>query len=268
MNTLRGGAPLRAATPPDPNLAPRVLVAVRDQTDRHNLETALRASVFTVRATTDITAAEVLLQSFNPEVVIVDQRDALPEASSLVEGVQRRGDVYLVVFGSDPVLRATALRQVADDATGPEMLADEFTARCEALLRRPRRRAERWNPLSSSEISLGPLSVDFGRREIRVDGTRVAATRLEFDLFAQLCRRPHEVCTRAQLIATVWDPGWVGDTHVVDVHLSNLRRKLSKVHPDIEFIRTVRGVGFRVSDDLLSVAASQLAELHPLVLPA
>ena len=123
------------------------------------------------------------------------------------------------------------------------MSADEFAARCEALLRRPRRRAERWNPLSSSEISLGPLSVDFGRREIRVDNERIAATRLEFDLFAQLCRRPHEVCTRAQLIAAVWDPGWVGDTHVVDVHLSNLRRKLHQAHPDVEFIRTVRGVG-------------------------
>ncbi len=241
---------------------------MRDQNDRRNLETALRASVFTVRATTDIAAAEVLLQSFSPEVVVVDQRDAIPEPSSLVDSVQRRGDVFLVVYGTDVAARATALRQIADDATGPEMTADEFAARCEALLRRPRRRAERWNPLSSSEISLGPLSVDFGRREIRVDDERIPATRLEFDLFAQLCRRPHEVCTRAQLIAAVWDPGWVGDTHVVDVHLSNLRRKLHQVQPDVEFIRTVRGVGFRVSDDLLSVAASQLAELHPLVLPA
>ena len=101
-----------------------------------------------------------------------------------------------------------------------------------------------------------------------IDVDRSGATRLEFDLFAQLCRRPHEVCTRAQLIAAVWDPGWVGDTHVVDVHLSNLRRKLNQAHPNTEFIRTVRGVGFRISDDLLSVAASELAELHPLVLPA
>ena len=268
MSTIRGGAPLRAATSPDPNLAPRVLVAVRDQGDRRILETALRGSVFTVRATTDSAAAEVLAQSFSPEIVVVDLRDAVPEPSALVESVERRGEVFLIVYGAGSAARAAALRQVADDAIGPDMSPDEFSARCEALLRRPKRRAERWNPLSSSEISLGPLAVDFGRREIRVDDQRVAATRLEFDLFAQLCRRPHEVCSRAQLIAAVWDPGWVGDTHVVDVHLSNLRRKLNLAHPDVEFIRTVRGVGFRISDDLLSVAADELADLHPLVLPA
>ena len=265
---MRGGAPLRAAISPDPQMAPRLLVAVRDQGIRRALETALRSSVFTVRATTEPAAAEVLLQSFSPEILLVDTRDVVPEPSTLVESAHERADVFLIAYGADVGARAAALRSIADDATGPEMQADEFTARCEALLRRPRRRAERFNPLSSSEISLGPLSVDFGRREIRVSGKRVSATRLEFDLFAQLCRRPHEVCTRPQLIAAVWDPGWVGDTHVVDVHLSNLRRKLHREHPDLEFIRTVRGVGFRISDDLLTVAASQLAELHPLVLPA
>jgi two-component system OmpR family response regulator len=265
---MRGGAPLRAATIPDPQLAPRVLIAVRDQGVRRILETALRPSVFTVRATTEPAAAEVLLQSFSPEILLVDTRDVVPDPTSLVEAAHNRADVFLIAYGADIVARSSALRSLADDATGPEMHADEFAARCEALLRRPRRRAERWNPLSSSEITLGPLSVDFGRREIRVDSKRVSATRLEFDLFAQLCRRPHEVCTRPQLIAAVWDPGWVGDTHVVDVHLSNLRRKLSREQPELEFIRTVRGVGFRISDDLLSVAASQLAELHPLVLPA
>jgi DNA-binding response OmpR family regulator len=268
MSTMRGGAPLRAAIPPDPQMAPRVLIAVRDQGVRRALETALRPSVFTVRATSEPAAAEVLLQSFSPEILLVETRDIVPEPSALIEAAHARADVFLVAYGADAGQRAGALRSLADESTGPDMQADEFTARCEALLRRPRRRAERWNPLSSSEISLGPLAVDFGRREIRVDGTRIAATRLEFDLFAQLCRRPHEVCTRAQLIAAVWDPGWVGDTHVVDVHLSNLRRKLHQQQPSIEFIRTVRGVGFRISDELLSVAASQLAELHPLVLPA
>jgi len=268
MGTIRGGAPLRAANTPDPQLAPRVLIAVRDQLARRTLETSLRSCVFTVRATTDTAAAEVLLQSFSPEIVIVDVGDVVPEPISLVETARDGGDVFIVAFGDDVTTRATALRQVADDATGADMAPDEFAARCEALLRRPRRRAERFNPLSSSEITLGPLTVDFGRREIAVDGERISATRIEFDLFAQLCRRPHEVCSRAQLIATVWDPGWVGDAHVVDVHLSNLRRKLHAEEPNIEFIRTVRGVGFRISDDLLSVAAGELADLHPLVLPA
>ena len=79
----------------------------------------------------------------------------------------------------------------------------------------------------------------------------VPVTRIEFALFEQLCRRPAEVCSRTELLEEVWGPNWVGDTHVVDVHLSNLRRKLQQRAPELRFIHTVRGVGFRLSNDLL-----------------
>jgi two-component system OmpR family response regulator len=51
----------------------------------------------------------------------------------------------------------------------------------------------------------------------------------------------------------------VGDTHVVDVHLSNLRRKLNERAPEVRFMHTVRGIGFRLADDLLRLAAKDLA---------
>ena len=57
--------------------------------------------------------------------------------------------------------------------------------------------------------------------------------------------------TRHNLLDAIWGPGWVGDTHVVDVHLSNLRRKLQQHLPMLRFVQTVRGVGFRISNDLL-----------------
>ena len=53
--------------------------------------------------------------------------------------------------------------------------------------------------------------------------------------------------TREELIEETWGPNWVGDIHVVDVHLSNLRRKLQQHAPDVRFIATVRGHGFRAS---------------------
>jgi two-component system OmpR family response regulator len=84
-----------------------------------------------------------------------------------------------------------------------------------------------------------------------VHGQDVPVTRIEFALFEQLCRHPAEVRSRIQLLEEVWGPNWVGDTHVVDVHLSNLRRKLQRLAPDLRFIHTVRGVGFRLSTDLL-----------------
>ena len=98
-------------------------------------------------------------------------------------------------------------------------------------------------------LEYGILRIDPARRELRLRGVLVSTTRLEFDLFHRICRTPDEVVTRVELMEAVWGPNWYGDTHVVDVHLSNLRRKLRQRHPDRQFWFTVRGVGFRLADD-------------------
>jgi two-component system OmpR family response regulator len=131
--------------------------------------------------------------------------------------------------------------------------------RCQAILRRMHQVRSASAIELGRIINFGPLCVDLGRREIRVDQSTIAATRLEFELFAQLCRRPLEVCTRPELLESVWGPHWVGDTHVVDVHLSNLRRKFGERRPSIQFMQTVRGVGFRLADDILHLASKDLA---------
>ncbi len=97
----------------------------------------------------------------------------------------------------------------------------------------------------------GPLQIDLGRRQAQVNGFNAPLTRIEFDLLAHLCQRPRDVSTRLELLRSIWGENWVGDDHVVDVHLSNLRRKLHHFAPETSFIATVRGVGFRLSDELL-----------------
>jgi two-component system OmpR family response regulator len=99
--------------------------------------------------------------------------------------------------------------------------------------------------------------IDSGRHEIRLGDVEIPATRIEFSLLEHLCRRPTEVASRTDLLESVWGPNWVGDTHVVDVHLSNLRRKLDSVAPDLRIVHTVRGVGFRISNELLDAAEAR-----------
>jgi DNA-binding response OmpR family regulator len=100
--------------------------------------------------------------------------------------------------------------------------------------------------------TLGPLRIDRVRREVHVAGHDVAATRIEYALLEQLCDEPGQVRSRHDLGRAVWGRQWTGDPHVVDVHLSNLRRKLQRFAPGVQFIHTARGVGFRLSNDLLS----------------
>ncbi len=179
------------------------------------------------------------------------------ENRPLYRQLRTESDRYLLCI--DPAgrerIRVEVLRSGADDAVSLPITADEIAARCHALMRRPRELRTDWDPVITSLISLGPLVVDTGRHEIRVNDVEISATRIEFSLLEHLCRRPTEVSSRAELLESVWGPHWVGDTHVVDVHLSNLRRKLGKAAPELHVVHTVRGVGFRLGNDVLDAAA-------------
>ena len=71
-------------------------------------------------------------------------------------------------------------------------------------------------------------------------------TRIEFDLLDTFTAEPRVAFSRAQLLERVWGPNWFGDDHLVDVHVSNLRRKLADDPRDPDFVCTVRGVGYRM----------------------
>ena len=247
---------------PDAQLAPRVLLAVGDPLLRRVASSALRSRGYSVSATTEEEAALTLARSFSPDVVMVDLELHSPEGGNLFDTMRALTDAYIVGIAPPDAdtARIRALRAGADDVVAATLNPDELAARCQALLRRPRQLHARWDPLQASVITLGSLTVDVGRKEIRVHDLDVPVTRIEFALFEQLCRRPAEVCSRSELLEEVWGPNWVGDTHVVDVHLSNLRRKLQQRAPELRFIHTVRGVGFRLSNDLLRAGEERAAD--------
>ncbi len=236
----------------DTNIAHRILIAVDDPDLRRTSVAGLRAAGFSVSAPTDGDAAIMLAESFSPDVLIVCSHLRAPDGRPLYERLRDSSEQYLLCITDEGAHRARAavLHSGADDAVSMPVLPEELSARCHALLRRPRQMHNRVDSPLTSVLNLGPLTIDLGRREVRIDDEEVATTRIEFSLLEQLCRRPTEVCTREDLLDAVWGPTWVGDNHVVDVHLSNLRRKLDKAGPDYKVIHTVRGVGFRLANDV------------------
>jgi two-component system OmpR family response regulator len=236
----------------DTNIAARILIAVDDPDLRRISVAGLRATGFSVSAPTDGDAAIMLADSFSPDVLIVSSRLRSPDGRPLYERLRESSEQYLLCITEEGAhrVRAAVLHSGADDAVSVPVSPEELAARCHALLRRPRQMKTRVESPMTTIMSLGPLTVDFGRREVRIEDEEVATTRIEFSLLEQLCRRPTEVCTREDLLDAVWGPTWVGDNHVVDVHLSNLRRKLDKASPHTKVIHTVRGVGFRLANDV------------------
>jgi two-component system OmpR family response regulator len=245
---------------PNTQFAPRVLLAIDDLRLRRTNEAGLRSAGFAVSAPSDADAVAVLAESFLPDVLVVDTDMHGSDDKPLYQQLRMGTNSYLLCIdaaGRDRA-RVELLRSGADDAVSVPVTPDEIAARCHALMRRPREiRQPQWDTAQQSVITLGPLTIDTGRHEIRLDDEEVPATRIEFSLLEHLCRRPTEVASRSELLESVWGPNWVGDTHVVDVHLSNLRRKLDRADRGTRVIHTVRGVGFRISNEILDAAEAQ-----------
>jgi DNA-binding response OmpR family regulator len=149
-----------------------------------------------------------------------------------------------------PILMLTARDEDVDKIIGLEVGADDYmtkpfnprelVARVKSILRRStpeRRQAE------SAVIRHGDLSIDAGRREVRVGEEEIQLAPKEFDLLWELLDHRGLVLTRDQLLERVWGYTFAGDTRTVDVHVRQLRRKLGDASP----IVTVWGVGYKVS---------------------
>ena len=103
-------------------------------------------------------------------------------------------------------------------------------------------------PAAAAERAFGDLVIDPGAREVTVGGKPVDLTRIEFELLDTLSASPRVAFSRRQLQEAVWGEDWYGDDHAIDVHVSNLRRKLEPEERTTRYIRTVRGVGYRMGE--------------------
>jgi DNA-binding response OmpR family regulator len=131
----------------------------------------------------------------------------------------------------------------ADDYLTKPFSPRELVARAQAMLRRPRTRQAH---VIGRRLTFGAMVLDLDGREVRVAGEPVEVTPTEFALLAVLGARPAQALSRRDLIEAVWGANWVGDEHLVDVHVRNLRRRLGDDASEPKFIRTVRGVGYRM----------------------
>ena len=186
----------------------------------------------------------------DPDVVVLDL--GLPGIDGLVVCRQLRtfSDAYVVMLTArdSEVDTIVGLSVGADDYLTKPFSPRELVARIRAMLRRPRSVAA---PVPHRGGELPPrvfaaLSIDPASRESLLDGEPIALTRTEFDILAALSSRPGVVWTRRQLIDVVWGERWVGNDHLVDVHVGHVRRKLGDDPADPRFLHTVRGVGYRM----------------------
>ena len=181
-----------------------------------------------------------LARSLMPQVILLDL--TLPDADGieLCKEFRTFTNAYIIMVTgkTDEVDKLVGLAVGADDYVTKPYSTRELIARIGVILRRPRALVD-----ESRIRDLGDVVVDVSARTVVLDGESIALTKIEFDILDALTVDAAVVRSRAFLIEAVWGPDWVGDTHVIDVHLANLRKKLDA--NGIKHIVTIRGVGFR-----------------------
>jgi DNA-binding response OmpR family regulator len=221
--------------------------------DEHSLAklvaSYLERDGYRVRCVFDGEQALVAAREQSPDLVVLDLMLPGLDGIEVCRRLRTFSDCYVIMLTAraDEVDKLVGLGVGADDYVTKPFSPRELVARVRAMLRRPRTVAAPVAEEAPARV-FGPLRIDVAAREVALSGVPVELTRTEFDLLAALSGRPKLAFSRGALIAAVWGDGWVGDEHLVDVHIGHLRRKLGDDPTTPRFIRTVRGVGYRMGE--------------------
>jgi heavy metal response regulator len=221
----------------------RILLVEDEEKVSRLIVRGLTAESFAVDAAFDGRTGLELATTYNYDLIVLDMM--LPGLTGTEVLRQIRNTDHRV-----PILMLTARDAVADKVEHLEAGADdhltkpfafaELMARVKALLRRGS--VDRPNVLRVADLEVDRLS-----QQVRRAGRRVELTAKEYALLEYLMANAGRVLSRTMIIDHVWDQSFDGATNIVDVYVRHLRSKVDDGN-DQKLIRTVRGVGYRISD--------------------
>ena len=216
------------------------------------LKVLLNNEKFQIVTASNGTEALAQVKKEKPDLVLLDVM--MPDISGFDVAKQMKADPEM----SDiPIIFLTALNSTADIVKGFQVGGNDFISKpfdVEEVMARIQAQLRRYTQFSVHKQETGKhrfkgITLDIDAREVKIQGNRVAFTSHEFDILRLLLMYPRKVFTRENLFETVWGEPYYGDDNTINVHISNIRSKIAQQDPDNEYIKTVWGVGFKMSDE-------------------
>lgn len=191
------------------------------------------------------------VQRGTPALVVLDLMLPDIDGWEVCREIRRTSDIPIIMLtareGDEDKIEGLELG--ADDYVTKPFVPRELVARVKAILRRGRSGATYAE--DTNRLNLGVLTIDTDKREVRLEGEIISLRAKEYDLLAELARRPGVVFRRETLLQDVWGYEYYGDSGTIDVHVRRLRAKLHDDSSNPRFIETVWGVGYRLKEQPL-----------------
>jgi len=225
----------------------KLLVVEDDPRISDVLEYALKAEGYDVQKTQRGGDAIEMAKSAAPSLIVLDV--GLPDLDGfeVCRAIRKFSEVPIIFLTSrsDEIDRVVGLEIGGDDYVVKPFSPRELLARIKAIRRRHERAATPPNEAEEGdELRYGPIAIDPAKFRVRCDGREIGLTAQEFKLVELLIKHPGRVFTRNQLLNRAWGEGGLVTDRTVDVHVKSLRRKFGQ----LDFIETVRGVGYRARE--------------------
>jgi two-component system response regulator MprA len=217
-----------------------VVVAEDDPSVRKAVERVLDLEGYQVKTANDGNAALEMITSLKPHAVVMDVMMPFADGLTVTRELRHRGNrtpVLLLTARHEVGDRVAGLDAGADDYLVKPFAVDELLARVRALLRRYE------SPTSATVMTIGDLTMDVNKREVKRGSKVLELTKTEFDLLHILLEQRDIVLSREYLYEHIWGYNFETNSKSLDVYIGYLRRKLDDSGEE-RLLHTVRGVGY------------------------
>jgi len=222
--------------------APRVAVVDDDRMVREMLELGLSREGFNVQTAADGAAALELVSRFDPEVIVLDIMMPKIDGVTLLPRLREltQAPILMLTAKGDTEDKVLSLGAGADGYLVKPFVFEELIARLGAALRRPQLIEE--NVLRWHDVALNATTHEAWRGKDPLE-----LTQREFELLSVFMREPRRVFSKDHLLELVWGHDFEGGPNIVETYISYLRAKIDRPGESGSFIRTVRSVGYGLS---------------------
>lgn len=188
------------------------------------------------------TEALMYLEKQSYDLILLDLMLPGKSGEELLSIIREKSDVAIIVISAkeEQFTKIDMLRSGADDYITKPFDNEEVAVRIEAQLRRYRR------TVKDSLLVFKDIQLDQEAKSVLVNEKNITLTALEYKILLLFLMSPKKVFTKENIFESVWGIDYHGDENVVNVHMSNLRTKLSRANPGVEYIETMWGMGYRL----------------------